>query len=162
MYVVGVDFRIKRIPIKDKQVRLEIWDTSGQERYRTIAKNYFDRAMGVIVVYDCADEQSFADVRNWMKQLKNHAREDIVKFLVANKSDLTERKVDAETGQALAKEFGMEFIETSAKLNVNVDKTFYTIAELIFDKGMAVLPGENGSSILRKQEEVRKTKGGCC
>jgi Ras-related protein Rab-1A len=148
--------------IDKKEVRLEIWDTSGQERYRTVTKSYFDRAMGVMLVYDCTDEQSFNDVKNWVKQLENHAREDIVKLLVANKSDLTDFKVDVDTGKALAEELNMKFIETSAKLGTNVEQAFNSIAEQILEKNMAVGLERNSTKILSKTRSGKEEKSNCC
>lgn len=156
-----MDFRIKRISIGGKEYRLEAWDTSGQERYRTVTKSYFERAMGVILVYDCTDEKSFADVRNWMKQLENNAREDIVKILVSNKVDLPDRKIDIDTGKALAAELGMDFIETSAKVNQNVEEAFNRVAEQIINKKMSLVSEHNGSSLINKTGQSNK-KSQCC
>ena len=147
--------------IEGREVRLEVWDTSGQERYRTVTKSYFDRAMGVVLVYDCTDERSFSDIRNWVKQLENHAREDIARILVSNKTDLAERKIDADTGKALAEELNMDFIEASAKLNVNVDKAFNTIAQQILKKDMPG-PEKPGATTLKKSGVPKATKPGCC
>eukprot|EP00826_Nyctotherus_ovalis_P040681 TRINITY_DN4030_c0_g1_i1.p1 TRINITY_DN4030_c0_g1~~TRINITY_DN4030_c0_g1_i1.p1 ORF type:complete len:202 (-),score=47.44 TRINITY_DN4030_c0_g1_i1:69-674(-) len=157
---IGVDFRIKRIRAGGKDVRLEIWDTSGQERYRTVTKSYFSRAMGVVLVYDCANEQSFFDVRNWVKQLENHAREDIVMVLVGNKCDLVERRVNGDEGKKLADEFGMEFVETSAKLDINVDKAFRLAAEQIANRKTVVRLDRNVSTIA--SENTKPKNLSCC
>eukprot|EP00826_Nyctotherus_ovalis_P005211 TRINITY_DN11169_c0_g1_i2.p1 TRINITY_DN11169_c0_g1~~TRINITY_DN11169_c0_g1_i2.p1 ORF type:complete len:207 (-),score=70.93 TRINITY_DN11169_c0_g1_i2:147-767(-) len=159
---IGVDFRIKRILVKGKEVRLEVWDTSGQERYRTVTKSYFERAMGVVLVYDCADERSFSDIRNWIKQLENHAKEDIVKVLVGNKCDLAERVIDKDTGKALAKEFGMPFLETSAKNNVNVEEAFTLAAEHVINQDVAVKPEKNGPKKLETPRKDKIVKDSCC
>eukprot|EP00830_Metopus_es_P004298 TRINITY_DN1396_c0_g1_i4.p1 TRINITY_DN1396_c0_g1~~TRINITY_DN1396_c0_g1_i4.p1 ORF type:complete len:218 (-),score=40.20 TRINITY_DN1396_c0_g1_i4:14-667(-) len=131
---LGVDFKVKQIQVEDKPYKFEIWDTGGQERFRTIAKSYYDRAMGVLLVYDCSDEKSFANIRNWVNSLENHAHVGIVKILIAAKCDLPEKKISSATAKALATELKMEFFETSSKLNKNVEQAFTSIAEQIMKK----------------------------
>ena len=145
-----------------KDVRLEIWDTGGQERFRTVAKSYYDRAMGVVLVYDCTDEQSFTDVRNWVRQIEHHARPDIVKILVSNKCDLPDRVIDADTGKTLAAELNMEFVETSAKQNLNVDKVFKLIVEKIISSEISSNPKNLKSVELKSNNTTTKTKDKCC
>jgi Ras-related protein Rab-8A len=91
----------------------------------------------VIVAYDCTSEESFNNVRNWVRQVEAHTngRENVEAVLIGNKCDLVDRKViDASQGQELAKEFGMEFFETSARTGVNVQETFLSITKKIKDK----------------------------
>eukprot|EP00826_Nyctotherus_ovalis_P054861 TRINITY_DN722_c0_g2_i5.p2 TRINITY_DN722_c0_g2~~TRINITY_DN722_c0_g2_i5.p2 ORF type:complete len:184 (-),score=52.20 TRINITY_DN722_c0_g2_i5:47-598(-) len=121
---VGIDFRTKVVEVEGAKIKLQIWDTAGQDRFRTITQSYYRGAMGVVLVYDCGNEGSFRNVRTWMKQLDAHANPNVVKVLVANKSDSLNMKIDASDGKELAKEFGIEFFETSAKNNVNVHETF--------------------------------------
>ncbi len=156
----GVDFKLKKTKVKNVPVKMEIWDTGGQERFRTITRSYYERAMGVVLVYDCTDERSFLDIRNWVKQIDNHAHPDIVKILVASKCDIAEKKVEAGTGKALADELKIEFFETSAKLNKSVDQTFTCIAEQIIDKDIQFK--ELKSSVSVKQPELAHRKKGCC
>ena len=127
---------MKKDTIRGFPVKLQLWDTGGQERFRTITKSYYERAMGVILVYDCSDERSFIEIRNWIKQIEAHAHSNIVKILVAAKCDIADKKVESAEGEALAKEFGIEFFETSAKLDANVTDTFQYIAGEICKKNM--------------------------
>ena len=91
--------------------------------------------MGIIIAYDCTSEESFNNVRNWVRQIDAHASQGVEKVLIGNKADLTDRKViDTEQGEALAKEFGMAFFETSARSGTNVNETFFHIAKIIKDK----------------------------
>ena len=82
--------------------------------------------MGIILVYDCTDEASFNNVRNWIKQIETHASKDVVKALVGNKCDKPEEEkvVSTEKGQALADEFGLRFFEASAKSGLNINEIF--------------------------------------
>ncbi|CAH1765831.1 8431_t:CDS:2 [Entrophospora sp. SA101] len=112
---IGIDFKIRTIELDGKRIKLQIWDTAGQERFRTITT-----AMGILLVYDVTDERSFN---------KQHASEGVNKILIGNKCDWVEKKVIAkEQGQALADEFGINFLETSAKANINVEEAFFTLA----------------------------------
>ena len=84
---IGIDFKIKAIEIDQKIVKLQIWDTAGQERFRTITQTYYRGAMGIILAYDCSSQESFKNIKNWIKQIEQHAASDVSKILVANKSD---------------------------------------------------------------------------
>eukprot|EP00826_Nyctotherus_ovalis_P030927 TRINITY_DN2469_c0_g1_i12.p1 TRINITY_DN2469_c0_g1~~TRINITY_DN2469_c0_g1_i12.p1 ORF type:complete len:181 (-),score=36.89 TRINITY_DN2469_c0_g1_i12:144-611(-) len=106
---IGIDFLIKMLRVDDVTIKLQIWDTAGQDRFRTITQNYYKNAVGVILVYDCTSETSFNNIRSWMKQLESHANHDVIKVLVGNKYDSPDIKVDAARGKALAEEFGIEF-----------------------------------------------------
>ena len=134
---IGMDFKIKTLNIDGKNIKLQIWDTAGQERFRTITQTYYKGAMGIILAYDCTDEKSFGNIRNWVKQIEQHANQNVVKLLVANKADRDDRIIDAGQGQELADEYGMSFFETSAKTGMNVQEAFYKIAQEIKDKTLS-------------------------
>ena len=85
---IGIDFKIKSILIDDSKVKLQIWDTAGQERFRTITTAYYRGAMGILLVYDVSDEQSFVNVRNWMRQIDQNAAENVNRVLIGNKADM--------------------------------------------------------------------------
>ncbi|KAI9363965.1 P-loop containing nucleoside triphosphate hydrolase protein [Zopfochytrium polystomum] len=110
------DYLIKLLLIGDsagrKRIKLQIWDTAGQERFRTITTAYYRGAMGILLVYDVTDERSVVN-----------------KILVGNKCDMLDKKViSKEQGQALADEYGIKFLETSAKSNIGVEESFFTLA----------------------------------
>nr|CCA15877.1 Chloride Channel (ClC) Family putative [Albugo laibachii Nc14] len=127
---IGIDFKVKTIDVNGKRVKLQIWDTAGQERFRTITTAYYRGAMGILMVYDVTDDHSFQNIRNWMTQIKQNASTNVNKILIGNKCDVdpSERAVTTEQGQELADEFGIEFFETSAKSNINIDAAFHAIA----------------------------------
>jgi Ras-related protein Rab-8A len=162
---IGIDFKIKPITIDGKSIKLQIWDTAGQDRFRTITQTYYKGAMGVILAYDCTDENSFNNVRNWIKQLEAHATPGVCKVLVGNKSDSPNKKVDASRGEALAKEYGMKFFDASAKNNLNVKETFYYLAKEVKDKTTpnAVQNANNGVKLdTTSATKDGGIKGNCC
>lgn len=126
---IGIDFKVRTVELDGKRVKLQIWDTAGQERFRTITTAYYRGAMGILLVYDVTDESSFNNIRNWIRNIEQHASDNVNKILVGNKVDMdTKRVVSTAQGQKLADEYGMKFFETSAKTNQNVEQVFFTIA----------------------------------
>ncbi|KAK9189797.1 hypothetical protein WN943_018396 [Citrus x changshan-huyou] len=128
---IGIDFKIRTIELDGKRIKLQIWDTAGQERFRTITTAYYRGAMGILLVYDVTDESSFNNIRNWIRNIEQHASDNVNKILVGNKADMDESKraVPTSKGQALADEYGIKFFETSAKTNLNVEEVFFSIAK---------------------------------
>ncbi|KAJ0235120.1 Ras-related protein RABE1d [Hirschfeldia incana] len=128
---IGIDFKIRTVELDGKRIKLQIWDTAGQERFRTITTAYYRGAMGILLVYDVTDESSFNNIRNWMKNIEQHASDNVNKILVGNKADMDESKraIPTAKGQALADEYGIKFFETSAKTNLNVESVFLSIAK---------------------------------
>jgi Ras-related protein Rab-8A len=101
----------------------------GQERFRTITTAYYRGAMGILLVYDVTDEQSFNNIRNWIRNIEQHAADNVDKVLIGNKCDMiSDKVVETARGQALADEYGIKFFETSAKSNINVVEAFTAIA----------------------------------
>ncbi|WVZ04440.1 hypothetical protein V8G54_025246 [Vigna mungo] len=135
---IGIDFKIRTIELDGKRIKLQIWDTAGQERFRTITTAYYRGAMGILLVYDVTDEASFSskvlncylNIRNWIRNIEQHASDNVNKILVGNKADMDESKrvVPTSKGQELADEYGIKFFETSAKTNLNVEEVFFSIA----------------------------------
>jgi len=113
---------------------MQIWDTAGQEKFRSIIQGYYKGAMGIIVVYSCSDRKSFTNVESWMRQIKTHAVPDVCIVLVGNKCDLANREVKKEEGEELAKSYKVKFFETSAKEGINVNEVFMEIAQVITRK----------------------------
>jgi Ras-related protein Rab-8A len=134
LQTIGLDYRLKTIELKDqKKIKLQIWDTAGQERFRTITKNYYKSAHGVVLMYDVSDARTFSNIKNWIDQIKKEAQDNVVIFIVGNKIDVDkeERKVTTEEGQKLAEEYNFPFYETSAKTGKNVNEVFEDIGEKV-------------------------------
>ncbi|KAK6479214.1 ras-related protein Rab-15 [Huso huso] len=129
---IGVDFKMKTVEVDGIKVRIQIWDTAGQERYQTITKQYYRRAQGIFLVYDITSERSFQHIMKWASDVDEYAPEKVQKILIANKADEEQkRQVATEQGIKLAKEYGMDFFETSACTNYNIKESFTRLTELV-------------------------------
>ncbi|KAM6937528.1 ras-related protein Rab-8B [Xenentodon cancila] len=125
---IGIDFKIRTIELDGKRVKLQIWDTAGQERFRTITTAYYRGAMGIMLVYDICNEKSFDNIKNWIRNIEEHASSDVEKMILGNKCDMTDRRqVSKDRGEKLAIDYGVKFMETSAKTSLNVEEAFYTM-----------------------------------
>ncbi|XP_061776836.1 ras-related protein Rab-8A-like isoform X1 [Nerophis ophidion] len=132
---IGIDFKIRTIELDGKKIKLQIWDTAGQERFRTITTAYYRGAMGIMLVYDITNEKSFDNIKNWIRNIEEHASSDVEKMVLGNKCDINDkRQVSKERGEKLALEYGIKFMETSAKANINVETAFLTLARDIKSK----------------------------
>ena len=133
MSTIGLDYRLKAMKLKSgKKIKLQIWDTAGQDRFRAITKNYYKGSHGIILIYDITSLQTFENIKLWVSQIREEASPNVVIYIVANKIDLEyERKISKEDGKNLADELGFPFVETSAKSGINVTETFEDLVERI-------------------------------
>ena len=126
---IGVDFKSRTIKLDGKTIKLQIWDTAGQERFGKIDSSFYRGAHGIIVVFDVTDPESFSNVKQWLHEIDRYASADVKKLLVGNKCDLaSKRAVPTEQAAAFAESLGVEYLETSAKSALNVEKAFTAIA----------------------------------
>ncbi|XP_071482859.1 ras-related protein Rab-15-like [Diadema antillarum] len=165
---IGIDFKMKTLRVDDQRIRVQIWDTAGQERYDTITKQYFRRAQGIMLVYDITSETSFRDLDKWLEMISEDAG-DIVKILVANKSDAESlRVVSKEEGESYAKKENLDFIEASAFNGDNIQLAFETLVKNVMDKNKKEIDEQLQSIKLYSREDSSAepeegTKlGGCC
>jgi Ras-related protein Rab-1A len=127
---IGIDFKLKTLTINDKRIKLQIWDTAGQDRFKTVNKNYYRGAHGILLMYDITQFDSFKNLNSWLIEIEKNANKNVVKLLVGNKVDLeNERKVTYQQGNEFAASNDMLFIETSVKEDVNVTKAFENLGE---------------------------------
>ncbi|VDK76285.1 unnamed protein product [Litomosoides sigmodontis] len=110
---LGVDFKLKTVKLGRDKIRLELWDTAGMERYRTIYNSYYHSAHGIMCVYDLTDERSFDNLRNyWLKEIRVHAPSNAVLMLIGNKADLEDKRtVNFERAEQLASQLGVSLYE---------------------------------------------------
>ena len=122
---IGVEFGEKLVKYNNKTYKIQIWDTAGQEQFRSITRAYFKSSICSFVVYDITNRETFENVKHWVEDCRNYMPKNVLIFLVGNKSDLEEqRKISVDEGEELADSFGLSFFETSAKNNVNVNSIF--------------------------------------
>merc|ERR1711898_81130 len=173
---IGVEFGARMITIDKKQIKLQIWDTAGQESFRSITRSYYRGAAGALLVYDITRRETFNHLTSWLEDARQHSNSNMTIMLIGNKSDLEHRRaVTFEEGQQFASEHGLVFLETSAKTAANVEEAFFNTAKKIYEKiqqgafdvsnesfgikvGMAAASGTNlygGTAPAPKQ-------GGCC
>ena len=133
---INADYKIKSIRIDElTSAEITIWDTCGQERYRSMTKQYFKDAHGIILVYDVCDKRSFTDLNIWLEEIKkNSIKEDISIILCANKIDLKFRNTSFEEGSTFAKNNDILYCETSSKDGINIESVFENVTKDIIDK----------------------------
>lgn len=130
---IGVEFATRSIEVDGKTIKAQIWDTAGQERYRAITSAYYRGAVGALLVYDIAKHLTYENVERWLRELRDHADQNIVIMLVGNKSDLRHlRAVPTDEAKGFAERNGLSFIETSALDSTNVETAFQNILTEIY------------------------------
>ena len=157
---IGVDFFTKTIYYNESIFKIQLWDSAGQEKYRSLIPSYIRGASLIILVYDLSWRESFEAIKNWLGFVNQYANRDLIKLvLVGNKLDL-ERKVKTEEGQKLAEKEGMLFFETSAKTAEGVINMFYTSFSTIdfFDDKRKKNIDENLINELIEQNVITKEK----
>ena len=158
---IGVDFKMKKREIDGKVIKVQIWDTAGHERFRSITYSYYRGANAIIIVFDLSDKKSFISITEWLKQIEKHAKENVFKFLVGNKSDLVEqRKVSYDEAKQYADEDELPYIETSAKEGININELFDSSIKSFLNNSNN-FSGEKNIK-LNSQNTNSSEKGICC
>ncbi|XP_029871607.1 ras-related protein Rab-37 isoform X3 [Aquila chrysaetos chrysaetos] len=158
---VGIGFTNKVVAVDGVKVKLQIWDTAGQERFRSVTHAYYRDAQALLLLYDITSKMSFDNIRAWLTEIHEYAQKDVVIMLLGNKADVSsERAVRTEDGASLAREYGVPFMETSAKTGMNVELAFLAIAKEL--KQRAVQPPEEPRFQIHDYIESQKKKSSCC
>jgi len=120
---IGVEFGARMVNIDSKQIKLQIWDTAGQESFRSITRSYYRGAAGALLVYDITRRTTFNHLSRWLEEAKQNSNPNMVIMLIGNKSDLDHRReVSYQEGEQFAAQNGLIFLETSAKSAANVEQ----------------------------------------
>jgi len=167
---IGVEFGSRTLGIRNKQVKLQVWDTAGQESFKSITRSYYRGAIGALLVYDITKRATFEGISKWLEETKAYATDKMVIVLVGNKTDQeAKREVTYDEGQNFALQNNLLFYETSAKNNYNVEETFYKSAEGILDrleKGELDPTEHQGIKMapkpIREIETNKSQKSKCC
>ena len=164
MSSIGVDFKTKQIEINDRVIKMQIWDTAGHEKFRTITTSYYKSAHAIIVLYDITDETSFENIKNWMIDIDKFGKQGVLKVLIGNKKDLEkQRKVTREAGESLANKYGINFFEVSAKDNTNIEELFLDTARCLLEKNENAIVEDIGTNVVLNSNKITlKKKKKCC
>uniref|UniRef100_A0A8D1Z2A2 RAB2A, member RAS onco family n=2 Tax=Sus scrofa TaxID=9823 RepID=A0A8D1Z2A2_PIG len=151
---IGVEFGARMITIDGKQIKLQIWDTAGQESFRSITRSYYRGAAGALLVYDITRRDTFNHLTTWLEDARQHSNSNMVIMLIGNKSDLeSRREVKKEEGEAFAREHGLIFMETSAKTASNVEEA----------NGIKIGPQHAATNATHAGSQGgQQAGGGCC
>ena len=137
---VGFEFYCFNVKIDGKVVKLQIWDTCGQEAYRSLIKNFYRNASLAIIVYSVEDLKSFNDINVWLKQVKSYGIPSCKIFLIGNKIDTDNREVTLEQGLKCKNDFFFDcFMETSAKEGINTKELFVNCATILYEENQNLI-----------------------
>ena len=134
MATIGLDYRLKTIVLDNQKiVKVQLWDTAGQDKFRAITRNYYKGARGIILMYDITNIKSYDNIKKWINEIKDEISNEVTIILIGNKIDNEkERKISKEQGEQLAKDYNVAFFETSAKNGQGINESvLYLIKKLI-------------------------------
>jgi small GTP-binding protein len=166
---IGVEFKEKTVTVNNREIKLQIWDTSGQERFRSITQNFFRNADGIAVVFDVTNKTTFDHVKNWLSDIQ--AIDSNIKIiLVGNKIDLEDQRViDTKRLEEYAKKQKLPFYETSAKTGAKVELIFISLAKLLLDNKTDEEINEQFAKISSnlsvssgEEVKIKEKKNKCC
>lgn len=168
---IGVEFKLKRLIIDDTIVSLKLWDTCGEEKYNSITRQYYKNANGVLIVFDLTNPKSIEKLNQWLANVKDENDENIVVFLVGNKSDAKNKILQlSEEGRKFAESNSIPYSEVSAKTGSGITGLFDSIARKMVEVGKKLI-GQNANNgkqknllIQHEKSYVKKEKDNkkCC
>ena len=149
---IGVDFRLKTLYMEDgKKAKLQIWDTSGQEKFKSIMNAYYRGTNGIILIYSINERENFNNLTSWLIEINKHTRnKKLPIFLVGNQIEEEKRLVTKEEGEAFADKFGLIFSECNSKTGENINSIFNKLVKIINEKNVDENPRKNIEKILMK------------
>ena len=157
MATIGLDYRLKTMILEDQKiVKVQLWDTAGQDKFRAITRNYYKGASGIILLFDVTNIKSFENIKKWINEIKEEISEKVSIILIGNKIDnANERKISKEQGEKLASEIGVKFFETSAKTGEGINECVFYLVKKIFENDPEVK--NKGRNLKHKNNKKR-----CC
>ena len=156
----GIELKTTSIQIDGKSIKIQLWDTAGQEKFRAMTKNLYLKSQGIIILFDITNETSFINLKNWMSQIKESCGEDIPILLVGNKIDLEDNRViNKERAMEYANNENIEYIEVSSKTGENINKALTSLLQKILKRDDS---NSNFSFTLDAGTVKKKTKHNCC
>ena len=165
---VGIDFKIKTETINNKQYKLFLYDTTGQEKYKSIALNIIKNAQGIILMYDITDRKSFESIPEWIKSIKDAKGSNFPMILLGNKLDKEDvRVIKEKEGKELADEYNIKFFETSNKTGTNIQEAGMALVNEILkinnlENRENSMSNNNNTRLSIKNTKVKKESKRCC
>ena len=167
---IAIEFATKIIKIKEGgYIKAQIWDTAGQEKYKSITSHHYRKAVGALLVYDITRRNTFENCIKWYNELRKFTERNCIVCLVGNKTDILEnnenkREIYYEEAMEFAKKYNMLFFETSAKNNSNVDNCFEELLQQIYNEKRKSGKGQLLDSIIIKKGDIKKQNDDsiCC
>lgn len=160
---IGVEFGSKIISHEDKKIKIQIWDTAGQEAFRSIVRSYYRNAAGVILCYDITNEESFRNIKTWLEDVITNCNNSPQIILVGTKCDLEHRRaISKEYGETFAKTHNMLFVETSAKNAYGITECFQMLAAKIYNEILSGNSTNWQTGIVQFPEDHASKKRSCC
>ena len=160
---IGMDFKRKNLTLDNKEFKITIYDSAGNERYTNITKHFYQGANGILLVYDASQISTFESISKWMKTLESVIKDKSIELiLIGNKIDL-ERTVSYEDGKNISNKYNTIYLETSAKTGVGVDKAFEILLKKI--AGNLKLASAETKEIIdvkKPDDKIKKQSKGCC
>ena len=160
---IGLDFRLKTITLENnRKIRIQIWDTAGEDRFRSITRNYYKGAHGIVLIYDVTDQQSFQHIKDWIDKIKEESKEGVIIYLVGNKIDLIDKRIITNAdGKKLSEEIKIKYYETSAKDSIGVNEVFENLVKDM-DNFYSEQHQEEMETIHIDKKDKKKRKLRCC
>ena len=169
---LGIDYKISQITDGKNCIKLQIWDTAGQEKFKAITENFYRGAQGIILVFDLTDKDSFTNIRVWLKNIFEKAGKGVVICLVGNKLDLYEtyskdpvqkpKCVTQEEVDQLLSEHQFHYLQTSAKKNVNIKEAFSYLGLELLKKNSDLLKDQKGKGLSTADGKKTEKESTCC
>ena len=162
---IGVDFRFKTMIVMDKIIKVQVWDTAGEERYRSITNAYYRGAEGILIVFDLTNEESFKSIQNWINEVTVFTGKDVIIICLGNKSDL-KSEISKNTIDEFKKKTNLEIFNVSAKTGEGVEEAFKHIIELLIKKNIDKKEENNAINLTpntnNNNSPTDKKKESCC
>ena len=167
---IGLDTKTKFVSHKDKKIQLQIWDTAGEERFRSIAKSCYKGADGILLMYDVSNIGSFKHIKNWITDIENNItvpKDKLALIIIGNKSDLPEdkKKVDNKDKEDFENKYKYKIIETSAKTDKNINESIMALIDKMLDLGLGKIKNNDNDEEDDNQKlsnKKKKKKGSLC
>ena len=156
---VGIDFKTKMVGHNGKNIKVNLWDTAGQEKFRTLTTSYYKGANAVIFVFDITERESFFQLRDWIMETKKHVGNDFMGIIVGNKLDLDyKRVVKTDELLYLAEDVQMPVFEVSAKDGTNISEVFETLVDLVITQNIKTNPMNSAVNLEDSRYSAKKKK----